>query len=120
MSGAGATETGARFGAAQWVKGGACVRLPSAEPAVADAPDSQPIISEREAAQAGLFRPRLIEFGEARHETVVAARPEIRETLIVARSVESRVERVEDKVRRTEVEIEQLPPRADEEVPGFA
>jgi stress response protein YsnF len=38
----------------------------------------------------------------------------VREELVVARSTGRRVERIEETVRRTEVEIESLPPRVGE------
>jgi stress response protein YsnF len=59
---------------------------------------------------ADLFTPRLIEFGETRRETIVAARPFVREELVVGKEIARRVERIDETVRRTEVEVEDLPP----------
>jgi hypothetical protein len=100
------------------VKGGASVRLLDATAPVPAAVDSGPIVPEAQAVRAGLFQPRLVEFGEARRETIVSARPQVREELVVGRSVDSRPARIDDTVRRTEVEIENLPPRAARELSG--
>lgn len=93
--------------------GGAKVSVVGAAHAATSA-DSAPAASADDAAKAGLFRPRLIEFGETREETIVSARPFVREELVVARSTGRRVERIEETVRRTEVEVESLPPRVGE------
>ncbi|MEA3052980.1 MAG: hypothetical protein QOG72_1883 [Sphingomonadales bacterium] len=115
MSGRTPHGPGPRFGAAEIVAGGARVAVRSEPPPAADLADSAPSISEAEASKAGLFRPRLIEFGETCRETAVAARPFVREELVVGRTVGRRVERIEETVRRTEVEVEDLPPRAGED-----
>lgn len=100
---------GLRIGAAHVVTGGARVRISSAAPAAPEAAEPVNFLSEDQLAEAALFRPRLIEFGEKERETIVSARPEIREELVMARSVERRTERVEATLRRTEVEVEALP-----------
>ena len=91
------------------LKGGANVIVISA--ARTDAPPVVAAVAAKDAAKADLFRPRLIEFGETREETVVSARPFVREELAVGRTTDRRVERVDETVRRTEVEIENLSPR---------
>jgi stress response protein YsnF len=72
-----------------------------------------------DAASAGLFQPRLIEFGETREETTVSVRPVVREELVVGRSEERRVERIEETVLRTEVEVEALPARRGPDDPAL-
>lgn len=105
---------GLRLEAPVILKGGATVSVVGAAFAAASA-EPLPIVGADEAAGSGLFRPRLIEFGETRAETVVSARPFVREQLVVGRTTGRRVERIEETVRRTEVEVEELPPRAGEE-----
>jgi Domain of unknown function (DUF2382) len=90
------------------VKGGA--RVSVVGPAHAAAPaDPLPALSPDDVVRAGLFQPRLIEFEETREETIVAARPFVREELVVGRTAARRVERIEETVRRTEIEVESLP-----------
>jgi hypothetical protein len=107
--------SGLRFGDAEIVRGGARVEARLAEPTAAKLPGGTPAISDSEASEAGLFRARLIEFGETRQETIAAAQPFVREQIVVGRNVGRRVERIEETVRRTEVEVEDLPPRAGDE-----
>lgn len=116
MSGRSPAGPGLRVGPAEIVKGGARVETRPVEGTAAQ-PDTMPAIPEAESAQAGLFVSRLIEFGETRRETVVAARPFVREEIVVGKSIGRRVERIEETVRRTEVEVEQVPPRVREENP---
>lgn len=100
--------SGLRLGQAEVVKGGARVKILASDPS--PTPPSQ---AARMDEPAELFRPRLIEFGEMRRETVVAARPFVREELVVGKQVGRRVERIDETVRRTEVEVEDLPPGSD-------
>lgn len=67
-------------------------------------------LTEEEVAQAGLLRERVIEVTAMREEAVVSKEAFVREELIVSKQVERRVERIEDTVRRTEVETERLEP----------
>ena len=103
-------------GPTELLRGGASVRIDPAGAPARPAPDT----AGNGEAHSGLFRPRLIEFGEMRRETSVSVRPEVREEIVVARSVDRRVERVEETVRRTEVEVENLPRRGGEEDPESA
>jgi stress response protein YsnF len=91
------------------LRGGAKVSVVSA--AQSASTNSAPDVCADDAAKADLFRPRLIEFGETREETIVSARPFVREELVVGRSTGRRVERIEETVRRTEVEVDDLPAR---------
>ena len=99
------------------VKGGAKVSVVGAAQAAASA-DSAPTVAADEAARAGLFRARLIEFGETREETIVSARPFVREELVVGRTAGRRVERIEETIRRTEVEVEDLAHRPGPDEPA--
>lgn len=69
-------------------------------------------LSEEDIARGGLLQERVIEVSAMREEAVVTKEAFVREELIVTKSVERRVEQIEDTVRRTEVEVERLP--ADE------
>jgi hypothetical protein len=93
------------------IRGGATVSVVGTGQTASPA-DHAPLAAAEEAAKSGLFRPRLIEFGETREEAAVSARPFVREELVVGRTEGRRVERIEETVRRTEVEVERLPSRA--------
>ena len=115
MSGRNSGAGGLTLEKPEILKGGAKVSVVGAAYAAASAA-SAPAVSAEEAAKAGLFRPRLIEFGETREETIVSAQPFVREELVVGRTSDRRVERIEETVRRTEVEVEDLSsrPRPDD------
>jgi stress response protein YsnF len=66
-------------------------------------------LSEEELEQGGLLRERVIEISEMREEAVVSKQAFVREELIVKKTIERRVERIDETVRRTEVETERLP-----------
>ena len=53
-----------------------------------------------------LFRDRTIEAEERSEEAVVAKEARVKEELVVKKDVDQRTETVSDKVRRTEVEVE--------------
>ena len=53
-----------------------------------------------------LFRERTIEAEERAEEAVVSKEARVKEELIVKKDIEQRTETVSDKVRRTEVEVE--------------
>ncbi len=53
-----------------------------------------------------LFRERTIEAEERSEEAVVAKEARVKEELVVKKDVDQRTETVSDKVRRTEVEVE--------------
>lgn len=55
-----------------------------------------------------LFRDRDVEVRECDEEAVVAKEAIVKEELIVRKSVDERVEKIDDTVRRTEVDVEEL------------
>jgi stress response protein YsnF len=67
-------------------------------------------LSDEEVEQGGLLQERVIEITEMGEEAVVTKEAFVREELVVTKSVNRRVERIEETVRRTEVETERLPP----------
>jgi hypothetical protein len=66
-------------------------------------------LNESEIAAAGLFQEREFEFIETREEPVITKVPVMHEEVIVRKTVKERTETVRDTVRRTEVEVEDLP-----------
>jgi uncharacterized protein (TIGR02271 family) len=58
------------------------------------------------AADEALFRDRTIEATESAEEAVVAKEARVVEEVVVRKEAEERVQTVQDKVRRTEVEVE--------------
>jgi stress response protein YsnF len=75
-------------------------------------------LSEEELERGGLLRERVIEISEMREEAVVSKQAFVREELIVKKTIERRVERIDETVRRTEVETERLP--GGESRPAFS
>ena len=67
-------------------------------------------LSDEEVEQGGLLQERVIEIAEMGEEAVVTKEAFVREELVVTKSLHRRIERIEDTVRRTEVETERLPP----------
>jgi hypothetical protein len=70
-------------------------------------------LTDAEVEAGGLFRDRVFEIAEMREEPVVTKVAIVREEVIVRKTVKQRSETVRDTVRRTEVEVEDLP-SADE------
>ncbi len=68
-------------------------------------------LSLEEVEQGGLLQERVIEIAEMGEEAVVTKEAFVREELVVTKSVHRRVERIDETVRRTEVETERLPPK---------
>jgi hypothetical protein len=66
-------------------------------------------LGEEELARGGLLIPRVLEFGETREVPVVEKRAVVREELVVRKFVEERTERIDETLRHTEVEVEELP-----------
>lgn len=100
----------ARIGETRLVRGGAKVSTftegsPSDE---ASAPAQGRIVSEAEIAESGLLRERVIEIGEMREEAVVSKQAVVREEIVVRKDVEERTERVSERLRWTEVDVERL------------
>jgi uncharacterized protein (TIGR02271 family) len=67
-------------------------------------------LSDEEVLQGGLLQERVIEITEMREEAVVTKEAFVREELVISKSIHRRVERIEETVRRTEVETERLHP----------
>jgi stress response protein YsnF len=66
------------------------------------------LIAEEELAAGGLLQERVIEVAQMREEAVVNKQAFVREEVVVSKSVERRVERIDETVRRTEVEVDRL------------
>jgi len=66
------------------------------------------IISEAELEQGGLLRDRVFEVAQIREEAVVTREAFVREEVVVTKSLERRVEQINDTVRRTEVDVEEF------------
>ncbi|HEX8308516.1 MAG TPA: YsnF/AvaK domain-containing protein [Allosphingosinicella sp.] len=81
---------------------------------VATRPASRPV-SEQELEQGRLLRERVIEIAQVREEAVVSKEIVVREEVVVTKTIERRVERIHETVRRTVVETENL---ADEAAGG--
>jgi stress response protein YsnF len=75
-------------------------------------------LTDDEAANGGLLRDRVFELSETRQVPVVEKQAVVREELVVRKTIDERIEQIEETVRHTEVEIEELPAR--EPAPGRA
>lgn len=73
-------------------------------------------LTEEEVFEGGLLRERVIEVTQMREEAVVTKEAFVREEVVVTKSVERRVEQINETVRRTEVETQPLSP---EDRPAF-
>ena len=109
-----------RVGTREVVRGGARVRTRVEEVPVTQEvelmeefarvekrPASRPV-SAQELEQAGLLRERVIEIAQVREEAVVNKEAFVREEVVVSKTTERRVEQIQETVRRTEVETEEL------------
>ncbi len=67
-------------------------------------------LSDEEVEQGGLLQERVIEITEIGEEAVVTKEAFVREELVVTKSLHRRVARIDETVRRTQVETERLPP----------
>jgi stress response protein YsnF len=65
-------------------------------------------LSDEEVLKGGLLQERVVEISQMREEAVVSKEAFVHEELIVKKSVEHRVEQIEETVRHTEVEMERL------------
>lgn len=65
-------------------------------------------LTEDEVIRGGLLQERVIEVSQMREEAVVSKEAFVREEIIVRKSIERRTEQIEETVRRTEVETEEL------------
>jgi hypothetical protein len=68
-------------------------------------------LSDEEVHAGGLLKDRVIEVVEMREEPIISREVVVREEVLIRKSVNQRRETVTDTVRRTEVEIEDLPSR---------
>jgi stress response protein YsnF len=66
-------------------------------------------LSFEEVKAGGLLRDRIFEIREMREEPVITKEAFVREEVIVRKTVQERTETIRDTVRRTEVEVEELP-----------
>jgi stress response protein YsnF len=74
-------------------------------------------LTEEELAKGGLLRDRVIEFPQMREEPVISKEAFVREELIIRKSVERRIEQIDETVRRTQVETERIPAEGAAEAP---
>jgi hypothetical protein len=102
-----------RIGEPALVRGGArvTVRAEAVQQQPSAAQDGRRRATAAELAGARLFEPRTIELSETRERPVVEKKLFVREEVLVRTAAEERVERIDDRVRHTEVEIEELPPK---------
>lgn len=66
-------------------------------------------LTESDTEAGGLFKERTFEIAAMREEPVVTKSAMVREEVIVSKRVKERTETIRDSVRRTEIEIEDLP-----------
>ena len=71
-------------------------------------------LTDSDVEAGGLFTERVFEIAEMREEPVVTKSAVVREEVIVRKTVKERTETVRDTVRRTEVEVEDLPAPAED------
>ena len=76
-------------------------------------------LSFEEVKAGGLLKERIFEIREMREEPVITKEAFVREEVIVRKTIQQRTQTVRDTVRRTEVEVEELPARDDEPRRGF-
>ncbi len=67
-------------------------------------------LTEEEIAASGVLQDRVVEITQMREEAVLTKEAFVREELVVKRTLEKRVEHIQDTVRRTAVEVERLEP----------
>ncbi len=67
-------------------------------------------LTEEEIAASGLLQDRVVEVTQMREEAVVTKEAVVREELVVKKTIEKRVEHIQETVRRTAVEMERLEP----------
>jgi stress response protein YsnF len=109
-----------QIGTREVVRGGARVRTRVEEVPVAEEIElmsefvriasrsvSRPV-SEQELEQGGLLRDRVIEITQVREEAVISKEVFVREEVVVSKTTERRVEQINETVRRTVVETEDL------------
>jgi hypothetical protein len=80
--------------------------------AQSDARPAQRRITEQDLDQAGLLRPRAMEFAQVGEEAVIRKEAVVREEVVVSKTTEHRAHQIHDTVRRTQVETEELDPES--------
>ena len=101
-----------RSGEAQLISGGARVDLaglqqPRGEAEQAPLPQGRSL-SEEEIAAGGFFQERVIEVAATREEPVVEKEVVVREEVVLRKETAERVETIQDTVRRTEVDVDEV------------
>jgi stress response protein YsnF len=77
-------------------------------------------LSEADVESGGLFKERVVDIAEMREVPVVTKTAFVREEVIIRKRVVERVETVRDTVRRTQIEVEDLPPvEGEDSAPRF-
>jgi hypothetical protein len=66
------------------------------------------IVDAEAEGRGGLLQERVIEIAEMREEAIVSKEACVREELVVKKTIERRVEQVQETVRRTQVEMGEL------------
>jgi stress response protein YsnF len=109
-----------RIGEREIVRGGARVRSFTREVPVQETVElfeeeasvsSRPVnrrLTDDEVVKGGLLQDRVVEVTQMREEAVVTKEAFVREELIVTKTVEQRVEQINETLRRTEVETERV------------
>lgn len=81
--------------------------------------ERRPVDRPVTAADKDAFKERTVELSETDEEAVVSKRARVVEEVVVGKDVEHRTETVRDKVRRTDVEVEQLGSQQARGTTGF-
>jgi stress response protein YsnF len=111
-----ASEEELRVGEPQMVRGGARVQASLSEPPAREEEypglERRPAgrrLTDEEVIAGGLLKDRVIEISEMREEAVVAKEAHVREELIIRKTTQQHVEHIDETVRRTEADVEELP-----------
>jgi len=97
-----------RIGEAEVVRGGAADSSAASRASLKSAAAGRRLSPEEVEAR-GLLKERVIEVVEMREEPVVAKEVVVREEVIVRKTVKERTATIHDTLRRTQVEVEELP-----------
>jgi uncharacterized protein (TIGR02271 family) len=76
-------------------------------------------LSQEELARGDMLRDREIEMTETTEEAVVAKEARAREELVIKKTADERVEQIDETVRRTEVEVDEIGGRGQRPAMGF-
>jgi stress response protein YsnF len=80
-------------------------------------PVDQPI-SAAELDKGGLLKERTVEMRETAEEPVIGKDARVKEEVIIKKTADQRQENIDDKIHRTNVEVEKAEPRESEKEPG--